>query len=122
MSWGVIAALSRPRMSRERSACSGRIPALDPDEKNRRKPRWQETSDHLPPVTLRVTKSSPLTSRFSGCTLTMECWHSIPHGPLQPVVSRQVDYIGSQSRHAVVRRLALPKLVSGCARRPRALQ
>jgi len=48
MSWGVIAALSRPRMSRERSACSGRIRALDPDEKNRRKPRWRKLAITCP--------------------------------------------------------------------------
>jgi hypothetical protein len=30
-----------------------------------------------------------LTSRFSGRTMCIGCWHLIPHGPLQPVVMRR---------------------------------
>ena len=52
MSWGAVAALRRPRIKRNRSACRGRIPAFDPVSKDLasplcRKPRITQAQCNL---------------------------------------------------------------------------
>ena len=57
------------------------------------------------------TTHGNLTSRFSGRTMCIGCWHFIPHGLLQPVVRRQAT---KEARPSHPNRRALHPRCSAC--------
>ena len=58
MSFGDVAAASRPSTNLNLDTCSGRIPAFPPPDKEALEPAVPEADDHLRSVTLLVTMSS----------------------------------------------------------------